>query len=135
MATGWRHVRSSSVLFLALLAFCSGNAARRPSIELERLTAGLQGGAIKQAAMTERTLPLLIATLLLTGCDAWFFGRMEVTSPEGQYGSFAIVQTALPVTNPADRLASGGAMSRISVARASPGLMWAGSTQTLRALC
>jgi len=43
--------------------------------------------------MTERTLPLLIATLLLTGCDAWFFSRMEVTLPEQQAFSVGTAST------------------------------------------
>ena len=34
--------------------------------------------------MTVRTLTLLVATILLTGCDAWFFRRMEVITPEQQ---------------------------------------------------
>jgi hypothetical protein len=31
-----------------------------------------------------RTLTLLVAMILLTGCDAWFFRRIEVTTPEQQ---------------------------------------------------
>ena len=44
--------------------------------------------------MTVRTLTLLVATILLTGCDAWFFRRMEVTTPEQQAFSVSAPATA-----------------------------------------
>jgi hypothetical protein len=44
--------------------------------------------------MTVRTLTLLVATILLTGCDAWFFRRMEVTTPEQQAFSVGVPSTA-----------------------------------------
>ena len=48
--------------------------------------------------MTVRILILVVATILVTGCDAWFFRRMEVTTPEQKAFSVSASSTSILIS-------------------------------------